>query len=174
MNWEAALQRGLNHWVKHRGIREIIVPRGRMSTTQSHCLERISQTIGMPFTFKQPQDGDNFGKLLEELATKAHCGVVFDDDLFYSWLCLRAPDAMLGLMAARPVMTMRKVTIPCSQLPTVMLDHVSIDWQAAARRIADHISQGLQNQSPKKDIVFEAEWHPNCPLDLTAQTILNA
>jgi len=52
MNWEAALQRGLNHWVKHRGIREIIVPRGRMSTTQSHCLERISQTIGMPFTFK--------------------------------------------------------------------------------------------------------------------------
>jgi len=77
---------------------------------------------------------------------------------------------MLRLIAARPVMTMRKVTITCSKLPMVTLDHLSIDWKAATRLIANHIAQGRQNQLPPKDIVFKAEWHPACPISLAVQS----
>ncbi len=170
-SYERGLRQGLKEWKADKEITRIVVPRqglGGVSATQ--CLRSVLQDCGLPYQDKlYGSEKDSLPDYLRRLAPDRRTGIIFDDDMFYTRLCLLSPEVMLSFFRRHRVMVMRQTTIPSVELwHDVKVDGLLFFGKKLARQIATDLSKG-ESMLPFQGSAFEAEWRPRTPLSELAQ-----
>ncbi len=158
LSWSHALKKGLLEW-KRDGITRVLIPRSSdWPREEFHGLMPAIRAAGLPHSIANHR-GNDFRGYVASLQSDHGAGVIFDDDLFCTGLCNRAPEAMIRLFEQRRVLVTRSINLPDAYLQQLRVDMAYMDWYQVGRRIVDDLMtrKAFAHRTP---VIFEAKWMP--------------
>ncbi len=156
-----AFVQGLTAW-RRDGIRTVVIPGSKTDTSGNRSAVRDAATaIGMQLRYTNQPPGVN-REDFERLARDADTGVLFDDDIWFHWLCRTHPGDMIALLRHARTMVTVALDIEPTALAGLHVDHVRLPWNDIAARVARDLGT-VPLPRPRTPVLFEATWRPRVP-----------
>ena len=156
-----AFEQGLAAWWRD-GIRTVVIPVSKTDTSGNRSVvSDAAAAVGMQLRYTNPPPGANRNEF-ERLVRDAGTGVLFDDDIWFHWLCRTQPGDVIALLRRARTMVSVAMDIEPSALAGLYVDHVRLPWNEIAVRVARDLGPGPVAH-PRAPFLFEATWHARVP-----------
>ncbi len=169
---QAAVTDILFQWKTRYAVKKITIVESkeqRSSITQD-ILKGASEDLNLDFDVITLKNDDT-GSFIATLRRTKTDGIVFSSCGVASRHAFRDPVGLVKLMKTRRIAFLEgPVNMPFAQVPEVLIDLVTLDWQVVVSKIVDDlISQAAFKNGTR--VVFEAKAHLRVPLSQFAQRL---